>query len=404
MLAVVSAWWILPLFGARLGDGLGTARWVLLFLGAEAALTISLSTYHAVIVGCHRWDMHNTVSAVAYALVAFGMIAVLLLGGGLPLLAFVHCAVMVGSELVRWRLVKRVCPELRIERRLASWIDFKEQARYSVKSLVPSISNLISNQALSLLITAFLGPASLAVFSRSRGLMTTLQTLAAKFGMIVVPTASALQAKNDLRALHDTLIKTPAIISSLALPVLIAMSVLGGPLIRLWMGEAYVVHGLVAILCIGTYFTLVQQPVWSLLAGMNIHGRIALAKLGAGVGSALLLTVGLWFLHWGLLGAAVCFALPQLLVDGLATPWYACRVVRVSKRLFLWRVFVRPICCVLPFAMALGGAAMIYATHPLRALGTLMLGSLLSACAYSRWLISPRMRKRLPRVLRWALP
>jgi O-antigen/teichoic acid export membrane protein len=404
VLAVICAWWILPLFRVRLGDALGTARWVLLFLGVEIVLTISLTAYGAVIVGCHRWDLHNTVNALAYALVAFGMICVLLLGGGLPTLALVHCAIMVGAELVRWRLAHWVCPELRIECRLASWLDFKEQARYSVKSMIPSISKLVSNQALSLLITAFLGPASLAVFSRSRGLMTTLQTFAMKFGMIVIPTASALQAKNDWQALRTTLLTIPAIISSLMLPVLITIGILGDPLILLWMGEGYVLHGLVVILCAGTYATLVQEPVWSLLSGMNVHGRIALVKLGAAAGSALLLTTGLWFLHWGLLGAAVCFALPQMLVDGLVTPWYACHALGVSKRLFLWRVFVRPICCVMPFAMALGGAAMIFVNHPFEASGIVLLGCLLSAWAYSRWLISPELIKRILLSLRRLLP
>ena len=158
-------------------------------------------------------------------------------------------------------------------------------------------------------------------------------------------------------------------------------------------------HGLVPILCIGTYATLVQEPVWSLLSGMNLHGRIALAKLGAAVVSALLLAGGLWFLQWGLLGAAVCFTLPQLLVDGLCTPWHACNVVGVSKRLFLWRVFVRPICCVLPFAIALAGVAMIFNTHPFGASGTMILGLFLSVWAYSRWLISPELYSRFLPVL-----
>ena len=394
VLAVVSAWWILPIFGVRLGNAFGTARWVLLFLGAEVALTISLSVYGAVIVGCHRWDLHNTISAVAYALVAFGMICVLLLGGGLPVLALVHCAVMVGSEGVRWRVAYQVCPELRIDHRLASWTDFKEQGRYSIKSLIPSISNLFSNQALSLLITAFLGPASLAVFSRSRSLMTALGTLAVKFGMIVVPTASAYQAKNDQQALRSTLLATPAIISSLVLPVIIALSVLGDFLIRVWMGEAYVLHGLVMILCAGTYATLVQEPVWSLLSGMNRHGRIALVKLGTVVGSTLFLTVGFWFLHWGLLGAALCLALPQLLIDGLFTPWYACHVVGASLRLFLWLVFVRPMLCAAAFGMALAAGFVVVHSHPIWAAVLFGGGTLISSLLYLRWLI-PMATKRI---------
>jgi O-antigen/teichoic acid export membrane protein len=397
VLAAAFVWWFLPFFGDRLGGALDTARWVLFFLGAEVALCISLSVYGAVIVGCHRWDLHNTVSAGAYAAVTFGMIAVLLAGGGLRSLAMVHCVLMVASELVRRGFVGRVCPELRIERRLTSWAVLKEQARYSVKSLIPSISNLLSNQVLSVLITGFLGPPSLAVFSRSRGLMTTLRTLAVKFGMIVVPTASALRAKNDHQALRDTLLTAPAILSSLALPVLVTIAVAGDPLICLWMGDAYVFHGLVPILCIGTYATVVQEPVWSILSGMNLHGRMALVKLGVAVGSAVLLAAGLWLFHWGLLGAAVCFALPQLLVDGLVMPWHACGLVGVSKSLFLWKVFVRPAGCALPYAIAVGGVAMLGRDYPMGASCAMIVGSALSVVAYARWLVPPGFfRRALP--------
>lgn len=398
--AMAVAWWILPLFGSRLGDALDTARWVVLVLGVEVALSISLSAYRSVIVGCHRWDLHNTVTAVAYGVVAGGMIGVLLLGGGLVALSLVNCVTMVGAELVRWRLAYRVCPELRIERRLTSWNNFREQANYSIKTLIPSISNLMSDQGLSLLIAAFLGPARLAVFSRSRSLMYLLRTLAAKFGMIVVPTACALHAKNDRHALRSTLLTTPAIISSLLLPVLIAMGVFGDLVIRLWMGDAYVLHGLLTILCVGTYATLVQEPIWSLLAGMNIHGRIALAKLGASLGSIALLTAGLWVFHWDLLGAAVCFALPQLLVDGIATPMYACRVVGVSKRLFIWQVIARPALCNLPFGASLVVSSSLRNTHPALEISLVSLGSIGTLACYLRWLITKQVRDQVVKRIR----
>ena len=395
VLAIVSAWVLLPLFEARLGQDLATARWVLLILGTEVAFTVMLAVYGSVITGCHRWDMHNCISAIAYATGALGMIGVLLSGGGLPALALLHCIVMVASELVRWSLVKRVCPELVIQRSLASWDTFVEQVRYSIKSLIPSVSGLLSNQALSLLIVAFLGPASLAVFSRSRALMTTLRMLAVKFGMIVVPTASTLHARKDLRGLQDTLLGPAAIISSLVLPVLTAIGFLGDHLIRLWMGDAYVLNCLLPILCAGTYATLVQEPVWSLLSGMDMHGPLALAKLGAAIASALLLTLGLWYFHWGLLGAAACFAFPQVLVDGLLTPWYASRVLGVPQRIFFWRVMLRPIACVMPFALALKMATQRFEFHPCEATGTVVIGTCVSAWAYWRWLVSPKLKLRL---------
>jgi len=324
-----------------------------------------------------------------------GMISVLLLGGELPALALVHCVIMIGSAFARKQLMKRVCPELVIERRLASWPTFVEQARYGVKSLVPSVANLLSNQALSLLIVAFIGPASLAIFSRSRSLMTTMRSLAARFGMIVVPIASGLQARNDRTALRKTLLTTPAIISSLALPVLIVLGLLGNHLMRLWMGQAYIQPGLLAILTVGTYATLVQEPVWSVLCGMNCHGQTALAKLIAAGASTTLLTVGLWGLHWGLLGAAVCFVLPQVIVDGFVISWYACQIVGVSKRLYIWCTFVRPMLCVAPFAATLAAATGLVQARPLWAMAMISAGSLVSGFFYLKWLVPRLMREYL---------
>lgn len=405
VLAVVSAWWLLPLFETRLGNEMGTARWILLIQGTEIALSISLAVYGSIIVGCHRWDIHNSVSAIANVLVAVGMVAVLLSGGGLPALALVHCVITVGSAaLVRRRLVKRVCPELIIDRNLASLSTFIEQARYSIKSLTPSVANLLSNQTLSLLIVAFLGPASLAIFSRARSLMTTMRNLAAKFGMILVPIASELQARNDRVALRETLLATPAVISSLVLPVLFAMGIFGNQLMRLWMGQAYVQPGLITILTVGTYATLVQEPVWSLLSGMNRHGRVAIAKLIAAFVSAALLAIGLWGLHWGLLGAALCFALPQVLVDGFITPWYACRVVGVSKRSYLWRTFVRPLLCVVPFAVALIAATEAASGYPVVAMSIIAVGSMISGLSYLKWLFPAVMKKYLTGALRRIMP
>lgn len=392
---VAVALWVLPLFSVKLGDSLGTARYVVMILGAEVAITVSLSAYRSVIVGCHRWDLHNTVTGVSYGLVAIGMISAMLCGGGLVALASVNCVIMVGAEVVRWRLAYRVCPVLRIDRDLTSWNDFKEQARYSIKTMTPSISSLLSDQALSLLITAFLGPARLAVFSRSRSLMYMLRTLAAKFGMIVVPTASALHAKDDRQALRTTLLTTPAIISSLLLPVLVTMGVFGELVIRLWMGAAYVEDGLLAILCVGTYATLVQEPVWSLLAGMNIHGQVAFAKLGASAASTVLLGIGLWYFEWGLLGAAGCFALPQLLADGIITPWYACRVVGVSMRRFLWYVLGRPVLCVLPLGVTLVVASSTLKADPAPAICLASLGFVVTSVCYLKWLIPARVRYQI---------
>jgi O-antigen/teichoic acid export membrane protein len=397
VVGIIVAWWVLPLFGSRLGGELQAARWVVFILGAEIAMVIMLTVYGSVIVGCHRWDIHNSVSAITYGFIAAGMIGVLLLGGGLPALALSHCIFSVAGEVVRWRLTRRICPELIISSRLASWHSFREQARYGAKNLIPRLADLFSNQALSILITMYLGPAKLAIFSRPKGLMRTLQALAAKFGFILIPTASSLQAREDRVGLQTTLKTAPACIAALVLPPIVTLVILGDYVIRLWMGAKYVYPGLVPILAVGALAPLVQEPVWSILSGMNIHGRIALYKLGASIASAALLAAGLGLMRWNLLGAAICLTVPWLTVDGFVTPLYACRKVGIPLSEYYWRTFLQPALCLLPYTCALLAILLLerYTIWwPITAVAGGVIGS---GYLYWRFLIPPQLRGQIAR-------
>jgi hypothetical protein len=167
----------------------------------------------------------------------------------------------------------------------------------------------------------------------------------------------------------------------------------------LWMGQAYVYPGLVPILSVGCFATLVQEPVWALLSGMNVHGRIALAKLIAAAASACLLAVGLGALGWGLAGAAVCFALPQVLVDGLVTPWFACHRLGVSRRCFALRVYVLPLCCAAPFGIGLWMALPMFPGSVASGAAVMVAGGAASLLAYLRWLLPPGMKSAIVRKL-----
>lgn len=394
-LAAVTALWVLPLFGERLAGELGAARWVVFILGLEIAASINLTAYGSVIVGCHRWDIHNTISAVSYGLIALGMTSALLLGGSLITLALIHCLAMTAGDLVRCRLSQRICPELQIRRELASKAVFLEQARYSGKSLLPQLSALISNQIQSLLIVAFLGAPSLAVFSRPRSLIRTLQTLAAKFGFILIPTASAMSARKDRDGLRSALLDHTAFISAVSLPLLVTIGVFGDHLILIWMGPSYIFPGLVPVLALGAYGTLVQEPIWSLLSGMNGHGRAAYAKLAAALASTACLAIGLIFFNWNLLGAASCFIFPQLLIDGIYMPYIACKRMDVSIAKFWRSTIAVPALSVLPLTLGL-----MFANHWLissltLALSSALAGSAASTFLYWKYVIPPKLRERI---------
>jgi O-antigen/teichoic acid export membrane protein len=381
-LSVAAALWIVPMFRGKLGAELDTARLIVLYLGVEVALSIMLTVYGGILVGCHRWDAHNLISAVCYAVMTAGMIAALLAGGGLPSLALVHCVSMTSGEIARWRLARRVCPEFVMDFRLADWPTWKEQAKYSAKSLIPRVADLISNQSLSLLITAFLGPAMLAIYSRPRNLMRQGQTITAKFGSILIPTASSLHAQADKAQLRATFLKSTFFISSLTLPGVAALAVFGDEVIGLWMGNAYVYRGLAPVLAVGCFPSLVQEPVWSILAGMNQHGRLALCKLAAALCSAALLGVGLMFLHWHLMGAALAFALPQLIIDSMVAPVIACRALETPAARYYGSTYLKPLIGAAPFVCCLAVARQTFKTMPFISISAAALAALILAVIY----------------------
>ena len=343
IMTVLTALFGLDLFAARLGDEVTTCRWVILFLGFELGLCMMLAIYGGVIAGCHRWDIHNSITASNYALATVGMLAVLPLGFGLRTLAAIHCFFSVSAEIVRWRLARRVCPELRINYCLASGSVWLEQFRFSVKNLIPRIADLISSQTFSLLIVGGFGPAMLAIYSRPKSLLYSLQKFAAKFGFILIPTASALQASSDHAALRCTLGQSSHFISCLALPAILTLIVLGDRVIQLWMGSGYVCAGLVSVLSVSSFFTIVQESVWSILSGLNRHGRVGYFKLAGAIGSVAALAVVLFWLKWGLVGVALAFAVPQMVVDGLVTPTYACRCLGMSLGSYYRQVLCKPL-------------------------------------------------------------
>jgi O-antigen/teichoic acid export membrane protein len=395
LLTVATAMWIVPHFQARLGEGMETTRMVVLFLGAELAISMWLTVYGGIVVGCHRWDAHNLISAVGYAVMTVGMIAALMMGGGLVSLAAVHCVSMSACEVARWRLARKVCPEFVMNFGLANWKVWREQARFSAKSILPSVADLISNQSLSLLITMFLGPSALAIYSRPRNLMSQGRTMAAKFGSILIPTASSLQAQSDKAQLQATFIKSAAFLSMLAMPGIGFLIVFGNELMRVWMGSQYVYPGLITILAIGCFPSIIQEPITGILAGMNRHGRLALFKLAGSICCAIVLAIGLKFLHWQLWGAALAFAAPLFIVDSLVAPVLACRAVEVKLLHYLNNAYFKPLLGTVPIVLLLEIAKLTYSSNRILAGGcaVVAIAVVLAMCVFAFTKLKAEKRK-----------
>jgi O-antigen/teichoic acid export membrane protein len=396
LLTAASIWAVPAFFSSRLGPRTNEATWVIGLLGASLAVQMAFDGLRGVMTGCHRWDLHNALNAGIYAATVAGMILALSIGGGLRSLGLAHLAFAGAGEVVRWALAHRVCPELRIRFADARWEQGKRMLSFGAKSSLSAASRLILVQANALLVGSYFGPAALAVYARPSALVRHAETFVAKFAMVLTPTASSLQGAGRFKELRELLLDSARLGTSLALPIVLVLAVLGDPILRIWMGERYEVGIVLPILALGYLLALGQHPVNTILMGLNLHGRVAVVNLVLavfGIGMAVVMVTAL---GWGLPGAALGVALPITLGSGMFVPYYGCRKFEIPPGEYMRRVFVRPLACAAPFTVCLVASRALFAERPVVAvLAGCATGAAVLAPLYWRYILPVGVRQRI---------
>jgi len=401
----VTAFLLPYLFTNRLRGNLADAQWLVALLGASVAVTMGLDSFRGIITGCHRWDLHNGLNAGSYALTVGCMFFTLVRGGGLRGIALVYLIFVVATEVIRVIAAHRVCPELKIRVRYAKWKEARHMLAFGGNSLLVGITPLVVGQATSILIASYLGPASLALFSRPTGLVRSGQTFLNKFAFVLTPTAGSLVGSGRTDEIRKLLLQTTRMSVALALPMVLFLSIQGDVILRLWMGQRYEQGAVLAILALGAFLPMTQQSTVTILMGLNLHGRIGIISL---VFSVVWLAIGaavVTELGWTLPAAALLIAIPLALGNGLAIAVYACYKLKIGFWEYLKSAFIAPFLCVVPFAACLVLADTLRQEEPwFVLLGGCALGALVTAPLYYLFVFPRKIRDKVNTVVRnrWA--
>jgi O-antigen/teichoic acid export membrane protein len=394
LLLTGAAVWALPvLFGERLGPDLGLARSVMGLLGASLAVQVAFDASTGIITGCHRWDLHNVINAVFHVATVAVMVAVLWGGGGLEGVAMANLAGVTATEVARLWAAYRVCPGLSIRPRHADAAQARRMLAFGIKSSITGVSRLLLFQTNSVIVASHLGPAVLALYARPMALMKVVETFANKFAFVLSPTASSLQASGRADELRELVLASTRLGTALVAPIVLALAILGDPILRLWMGARYEQGGVLALLVVGMFLPVAQRTVATILIGLNLHGPLALANLVAAVCGVGLSVLNVTVLGWGLGGAALAIALPMTLGTGVFIPIYACARLGIPLREYFRRTFAVPLACVLPCAAWLAMSRLLFAEEALLAVGVGLIGGGLALVPpYWRY-VAPRQAK-----------
>ena len=218
----------------------------------------------------------------------------------------------------------------------------------------------------------------------------------AKFAFVLTPAASSMQATNRSEDLRDLFIMSNRSAVLLALPMVLLLAILGGPLLHLWMGPRYANGTLVAVLAVGYLASLTQLPTVSILAGLNAHGRPGLTILFGHILSLVFVFISLGFLNGGLTEAAIAVVIPSALVNAVYVPLYACRLLKIPLGQYFALAIRMPLLCSIPFGMCLFVNRFAFPDRPFVALacgGTVGLTCLL--VLYWKHALPPSLKERV---------
>jgi O-antigen/teichoic acid export membrane protein len=396
-MTALATWWVPWLLRSDLVGEFHSARWVVALLGVSLAVRFITEVFQNVITGSHRWDLHNGINAVSQLTLGVGMVGALLLGGGLRSVAAVHLVNTALTELLpRMIMAYRVCPELRLRWAYADWKTAKEVIAYGLKFSVSGMSRVSLFQTNNLLVAAHMGPGALALFMRPFALMRVVDSLVSKFALVLSPTASSLKGSGRQEELRELVIKGTRFGTALVLPMTLVLSILGGPILTLWMGARYDQGLVLAIVVWGLFLSHSQRAVMSILAGLNLHGRTAMSNVYAAVIGISLSCLNIYVFGWGLPGAALAIAFPITITTALMIPAYACRRLGVPFGRYLRESYIVPFACALPLAAVLIAARVLFAGRPLLALIVgCSVGGLVTVPLYLKFLLPDQLRRML---------
>lgn len=324
--------WLLPTLDPQ---SLPTARWTVFLLGLCIAFRFPLHVFNGILTGHQRYVLHNLIVSGCHLATTLAVIGAVLAGGGLVWMAAFHLAGELAAGQLKLYFARRIDPHWRAAPRFVRRRTLGYVVQFGGKSFLFNIAQVMLYQSNAVLVGRFLGLEALAVFSRARALVAALEKLVRKAAVVLIPNASALQERGDREASERLLRRAGEFSLMVALPGVLFLVFLGGPLMNVWMGAGFHEVGLLALLAVGHLASLTQRGSYFILLGRGAHGAPGAATALGAVAGILLSLLLLGPLKMGLLGAAIAIAVPITIVDGFVIPRLACRSIGVRPRQYV---------------------------------------------------------------------
>lgn len=342
-------------------EGQETVRLLLMILGINAAICFPSYVLGGVIYGMQSYVAKSGVD-VLLAIVNAGLtFMVLEQGRGIVGLALVKTAVDVASIAALFLLTRRMLPGLRIRLRAATASSFRELFSLGGKIFISSTTTRIASHTEPVIISAILSNAWTTVFSVPKRLVDYVREISITATTGFMPMFSDLQGRGDTAQIARLYEQYTRYILLMVIPFVSSTMVLGGPFIRLWVGEELAAKGgnLVVYLSAAFLIDSLQPLVWRLMIGV---GRVDFLVMVSAVGSLAYLVLAALLVHWqGIEGIGIA-AVTMTVFNQVCYLPYICRFLGISPLMHLIDCQLRPLVVWALMTLLLCGMAHVIGT------------------------------------------
>lgn len=321
---------------------------VLIFLGCNLAVRMAFWPSRGILTGNHLWTVTAGVTAFGDIVLLVGMFAALKMGGTLAHLGMIVFGTAVVTETIRVTMAKRVYPYPMISWQSVDRATMKEMIIFGVKNSIGGMARLLVLQTTALCLAASAGPAALAVYARPVALFSHADKFISLYAFLLTPVAGSLQGLKREAELRELLLSSLQASFAMTIPAIVMLSGYGDAVIRLWMGDDYVVLALAPILGLAFLLPYAHAVAMRILVGVNAHGRVAVRSL---MYSAVVLTICLivaFNIGWTPTVAAVVVCVSMMAGPGISVVAGACKRFGVGFGDYFREAVARPLLCNLP--------------------------------------------------------
>jgi len=249
----------------------GQARFLLLLVAFDMALSIPLDTFGGTLVAMQRFDLLNYSLIAVILAQAIGWVVVLWLHGGLIALGVVTVVMSELGQLSRVIMIRRLLPWFRPSLRKFDRSIIKRFTTASGWYSLGQISDAVLGLSDVLVVGAVAGVRAAAIYSVAQRLGQLPLKVVQPRTSILWAKGGELAARDNWHGLREGVDEVVRFVLCLSIPAAIALGFLAGPALEAWVGPLYrEAAPVIGLLCVAA---VVQAWAAALKVTMNGAGR-----------------------------------------------------------------------------------------------------------------------------------